>query len=201
MSIRQNPIAYLALFIALGGSAYAAVSLPPDSVGTQQLRNGAVTASKLNRRAVTARAISPGSVSANALQDGAVTGAKIATQSLTAAVFAPGTLPAASPQQTLETTTSYAAFGPSSAPFPNPTPAGTTVPVQADCLTGQQATGGGFQIPPDEQSSIEVTSSMPATFPGSTVATGWTVGFTLLQALPPNTVLGVETDVVCTSLK
>jgi hypothetical protein len=37
----------LAAFIALGGTAYASGVLPPNSVGTLQIRNGAVTASKV----------------------------------------------------------------------------------------------------------------------------------------------------------
>ncbi len=37
MSIRRNPIAYLALFIALGGTSFAATQLPANSVGTGQL--------------------------------------------------------------------------------------------------------------------------------------------------------------------
>lgn len=50
--IRGNVIAYLALFIALGGSGYAAVAIPRNSVGTQQLRNGAVTPAKLSGRQI-----------------------------------------------------------------------------------------------------------------------------------------------------
>jgi hypothetical protein len=42
-------VAYLALFVALGGGAYAATQLPANSVGTAQLKSGAVTPSKLNR--------------------------------------------------------------------------------------------------------------------------------------------------------
>ena len=45
--LRANVIAYVALFVALGGTSYAAVSLPKNSVGTTQLRNGAVTPTKL----------------------------------------------------------------------------------------------------------------------------------------------------------
>ena len=37
MSIRKHPVAYLALFIALGGTSYAATQLPTNSVGTDQL--------------------------------------------------------------------------------------------------------------------------------------------------------------------
>ncbi len=40
--------AYLSLFIALGGTSYAAVNLPAGSVGTRQLRNHSITPSKLN---------------------------------------------------------------------------------------------------------------------------------------------------------
>jgi hypothetical protein len=44
--LRQHFVGYLALFVALSGSAYAA-SLPRNSVGTKQLKNHAVTAPKL----------------------------------------------------------------------------------------------------------------------------------------------------------
>jgi hypothetical protein len=48
--LKSNAIAYAALFIALGGTSYAAVNLPAGSVGTRQLRNGAVTPSKLSAK-------------------------------------------------------------------------------------------------------------------------------------------------------
>lgn len=48
-----NVTATIALFIALGGGAYAATHLPPNSVGTKQLQNGAVSNSKLENNAVT----------------------------------------------------------------------------------------------------------------------------------------------------
>jgi len=40
-------IALIALFVALGGSAYAALNLPKNSVGARQLKRGAVTPPKL----------------------------------------------------------------------------------------------------------------------------------------------------------
>jgi hypothetical protein len=56
-------IAFLALGIALGGSAYASgVLLPRDSVGSIQIKRGAVTASKLAAGAVTANAIKRGTL-------------------------------------------------------------------------------------------------------------------------------------------
>ena len=43
-----NVVATLALFIALGGGAYAAMQLPKNSVGTKQIKKGAVTPAKLS---------------------------------------------------------------------------------------------------------------------------------------------------------
>jgi hypothetical protein len=57
-----NVMATFAVFMVLGGGAYAAVTLPPGSVGKTQLREGAVTKSKIARRAVGTRKITPGSV-------------------------------------------------------------------------------------------------------------------------------------------
>ena len=40
--LRGNAVAYLALFVALGGTSYA-VAVPANSVGTRQIRNHAIT--------------------------------------------------------------------------------------------------------------------------------------------------------------
>jgi hypothetical protein len=52
--LRRNAVAYAALFVALGGTSYAAIKLPPNSVGTRQLKRGAVTASKVKRHSLLA---------------------------------------------------------------------------------------------------------------------------------------------------
>ena len=51
----SNVIATMALFIALGGGAYAAVNLPKNSVGSKQLKSNAVTSSKVKNRSLLAR--------------------------------------------------------------------------------------------------------------------------------------------------
>jgi hypothetical protein len=47
-------ISLVALFMALGGTTYAAVNLPRHSVGTAQLKNGAVTKTKIQRKTLKA---------------------------------------------------------------------------------------------------------------------------------------------------
>jgi hypothetical protein len=42
-----NVMATIAVFIALGGASYAATQIPKNSVGTKQLKNGAVTGAKV----------------------------------------------------------------------------------------------------------------------------------------------------------
>lgn len=48
-----NVVATVALFIALGGAAYAATQLPRNSVGVKQLKKNAVTTPKIKNGAVT----------------------------------------------------------------------------------------------------------------------------------------------------
>lgn len=46
--IHGNIVAYVALFVALSGTSYAALSLPAGSVGTRQLRNHSIDPVKLD---------------------------------------------------------------------------------------------------------------------------------------------------------
>lgn len=54
-----NVTASLALFIALGGASYAAVQLPRNSVGSAQIRTGAVSSTEVKDRSLRLRDISP----------------------------------------------------------------------------------------------------------------------------------------------
>jgi hypothetical protein len=74
----SNIVATAALFLALGGGAYAALRVPPNSVGPRQLKSQAVTRGKV--------------------ADGAINGTKIADASLTGSdidLAALGTVPSA----------------------------------------------------------------------------------------------------------
>jgi hypothetical protein len=50
--LRSNAVGYLALFVALGGTSYAAFSLPAGSVGARQIKNHTITPVKLDGRFV-----------------------------------------------------------------------------------------------------------------------------------------------------
>jgi hypothetical protein len=50
-----NVMATIALFLALGGGAYAALQLPKNSVGTRQLKKNAVVSSKVKNRSLLGR--------------------------------------------------------------------------------------------------------------------------------------------------
>lgn len=57
-----NVVASLALFVALGGSGYAAVKLSKNSVGSKQIKNGQVKNADLAKNAVTSSKVKDGSL-------------------------------------------------------------------------------------------------------------------------------------------
>jgi hypothetical protein len=74
--IRGNAVGYVALFAALGGTSYAAVSLPAGSVTSRALANRAVTHAKLGS----------GSIADNNLRKHTLTAADFATGALAQAL-------------------------------------------------------------------------------------------------------------------
>lgn len=69
-------IALLALFIAMGGSAYAAFNLPANSVGTKQIKNGAVNSEKVKDYSLLARDFKPGQLATGARGPQGATGGR-----------------------------------------------------------------------------------------------------------------------------
>ncbi len=80
-------VALLALFVAMGGSAWAVTK-----VGTKQIRNNAVTTPKIKPGAVKASRLAAGSVTGSKIAAGAVTGPKLAVGSVGAANILPGSV-------------------------------------------------------------------------------------------------------------
>jgi len=78
-----NVLSCTALFVALGGAAYAAVKIPPNAVKARNIANQAVTNPKIKREAVTSGKIRNGGVNAVDLGAGQVTNEKLATGAVT----------------------------------------------------------------------------------------------------------------------
>src|SRR3954447_7294247 len=65
-------IALLALFVAIGGTGYAALKLPKNSVGSKQIRKGAVAGSDIASNAVTGAKVKRGSLNSSDFAAGAL---------------------------------------------------------------------------------------------------------------------------------
>ena len=118
-----NVMSSMALFLALSGASYAAISLPAGSVGTRQLQAGAVTSSKLAANAVLSGNIAPG----------AVTGAAINLATL-GKVPSAGTADSAAVARVVTVTASATAV------------AGSGTSASATCAQGLVVVGGGASL-------------------------------------------------------
>jgi hypothetical protein len=129
-----NVVATIALFIALGGTSYAALQLPRNSVGPKQLKKNAVTAAKIKRNAVITAKI----------KSNAVTGSKINEATLEK-------IPQAAAADALSN------FDYNSATVANPAGANTVGAVSCD--PGQRVVGGGIKV--DDVANQFIIDSYP----------------------------------------
>lgn len=65
-----NVMATIAVFVVLGGGAFAATNLPKNSVGSKQIKKNAVTTAKLKNGAVTSAKVKKGSLLASNFKSG-----------------------------------------------------------------------------------------------------------------------------------
>ncbi len=140
-----NVASTLALFLALGGASYAVVALPAASVGTRQLKSGAVTNAKVRAHSLTAGAFARGTLRAGSQGPPGRQGPAGATH-LAVVTGRPN------PDCGLV------------GPLPRPCPM-----AQADCPAGQVATGGGI----DSGGGSGIVSAPVADTAG--VPRGWSV--------------------------
>jgi len=167
-----NVTSTLALFLALGGGAYAATSLPARSVGTTQLKSSAVTRAKIKRSAVN--------------------GSKVANESLTGADIKEATLgvvPLAAQATALARVTYKGAPGAVPGDVNPAAPTGPVATATVACDPGQHAVSGGVKV--DNPAVAFVEDSFP-----DAGGTAWTVR--IGNAAP--TPVGFVAIAVCTTV-
>jgi hypothetical protein len=116
-----NIVSCMALFVALGGAAYAAGKLGKNSVGTKQIKNQAVTAAKI--------------------KNGTITGAQVANGSLTGTQINLSTLGAV-PNATKATTATNASTAENAQTLDGQSAEQLTSATKLRCPTGMQLSAG-----------------------------------------------------------
>jgi hypothetical protein len=184
-------VATIALIVAMGGTSYAALSVPKNSVGTKQLKKGAVTTSKIQQGSVTGTLIAKNTITGANINLSALgtvptaTNAGHASSADTATNAANATN--ANHASNADNAASAAALGsvtymfdPSAGPIDVPacsdnpcTPGdqGTTGAV-ALCPAGLVAIGGGGET---ADVGVELAGSFPVEYGGATEPNGWEV--------------------------
>lgn len=189
-------VAVIALFVALGGVGWAQLSLPAGSVGTAQLRNGAVTNSKIADDSVGNFKLKLGSVGPRKLMNNAVGIDQINADQVQARVL--GTCQGAGaiatiattgnvtctstpPQEFGASTTTPVALGSATTPIVTKAlPGGSPYLVFADpnvLINNVDKTGAGLGA---QQAEVDCTLSV-------TPSNGATVTRTLIEGLPDET--------------
>ncbi|HEX6782585.1 MAG TPA: hypothetical protein VF125_11215 [Solirubrobacterales bacterium] len=184
-----NVLSCMALFIALGGTAYAAVKLKPNQVKAVNIAKQAVTNAKIKTQAVTSGKIKNGGVVNADLGAGAVISSKIAKEAVTSAALAKKAVTEAKlgPESVgtgkidNEAITSAKISAPvwkqliKNITYVTETSANNSEEeksITASCPTGKEAIGGGARI--NSPAAVKVVAS--GTYPAvasNNARTGW----------------------------
>ena len=169
-------VACVALVIALGGTSYAAISLPANSVGTKQIKDRAVTKKKISARTIASLRGARGARGLAGPAGPAGAGGAAGPAGAAGAVGPPGPVALA-----------YIDSGPSLL-------AGAQSTEQAYCPLGWSATGGGA-IASSKAAGVTINSSDQLGFPHVPLdpGSGWQVSMS--NATATDTTFYV--DVIC----
>ena len=189
--VRPSPalvVSMVALLVALGGTSYAAFSLPKNSVGNKQLKNNSVSNVKLRNGSVGNAKLKPGSVSGTNIQNGTITGSNLNLGALGTVPSANNANHATNADNATKATTataattagtagtanalasvSYQVSAPITSPACGATPcagAFSDTAGSVTCPAGMVAVGGGVQT---SSGGLELNESEPASSGAATV--------------------------------
>ena len=176
-SRRPSPalvVSVIALSVALGGTSYAAIVLPANSVGTKQIKKNAVTTAKVKDGSLLRADFGAGQLPPGATGATGATGPKGDTGA-TGATGPKGDKgdPGVTGTIVVVRESAPAAVLPSA-----------IVPVSVQCLAGERATGGGYDAGGLGEFGTFALDSQP-TGPAA-APTGWTVKVNNVTALANN---------------
>lgn len=136
----SNVVACVALFIALGGTVYAA-----GKISGKQIQASSLPGNRIKPKTVTAKQIKPNTLTGNQIKAGSLTGAKIKQSTLTGVSAA-------------SLATVYYAVATVTVPSGNP-PNGTA--GAASCPPGTFVIGGGANLSNEEKSFVNDNGPSP----------------------------------------
>jgi hypothetical protein len=151
-------VAFVALFMAIGGGSYALAQLPSRSVGSTQLKRGAVKNVNLARNAVTGAKIRSNSVTGSDIRESSLSGVASANTAANATNATNAThANAAAALDRVVYTQARGAVPPATDAVPDPISmvSGAT----AGCPSGTFAVGGGVGV--DDNINTSVVDSFP----------------------------------------
>jgi hypothetical protein len=150
-----NVISLIALFVALGGTTYAAVTLPKNSVGAKQIKKNAVRASEVRKNAIRSGEVRDGALLLRDFRAGQLPPGPPGPQGVQG--------PAGGP--IAQVTVQYEQA--SSALADN-----TSASYDVNCPAGQQGIAGGWSGDPQDPEFTNTGSSRPRKADGNAPADG-----------------------------
>jgi hypothetical protein len=157
-----NITSMMALTIALGGTSYAAITLPHNSVGSSQIKSSAVKNSDLGSSAVTSGKVKNGTLLSKDFKAGQIPAGPAGPAGATGAKGATGATGAQGIQGIRGATGALGAVTARSFTATVDMTANQKASYTAACPAGQQAIGGGGRGDDTASQLTNVTSSRPA---------------------------------------
>jgi hypothetical protein len=183
-------VSVIALSAALGGTSYAAIVLPANSVGTRQIKKNAVTTAKVKNGSLRLADFGAGQLPAGATGAPGAVGATGATGAIgaTGATGPRGAKGDKGDPGTNGTNGTNGTDGTANVVVresaSTPVAASAIVSVTVSCLAGERATGGGYDASGNGEFGTVALDSQPTA--SAAVPNGWTVKVNNVTTLAGN---------------